>query len=58
MADDRLQDPYIQELVGEFKNKNKPISETIKERIKKAGERFYAADNISEYIEAGERKNS
>jgi len=56
MADNRLTDPYIQELVGEFQNKNKPISETIKERIKKAGERFYAADNISDYIEAGEKE--
>jgi GTP cyclohydrolase IA len=56
MANDRLQDPYIQELVGEFQNKNKPISETIRERIKKTGDRFYAADNIAKHIEAGERE--
>ena len=31
-----------------------PISKTIKERIKKAGKRFYCNDNISEYIEDGE----
>ena len=30
MADDRMQDPYIQELVGEFQNKNKPVSEKIR----------------------------
>ncbi len=35
MANDRMQDPYIQELVGEFQNKNKPVSETIRERLKK-----------------------
>ena len=56
MADDRMQDPYIQELVGEFQNKNKPISEKIRERLKKAGERFYAADNIADFIETGERE--
>ena len=54
MANDRLQDPYIQELVGEFQNKNRPISETIRERVKKTGDRFYAADNIAKHIEAGE----
>ena len=31
-----------------------PISKTIRERIKKAGKRFHANDNISEYIEDGE----
>ena len=56
MANDRMQDPYIQELVGEFQNKNKPVSETIRERLKKAGERFYAADNIADFIETGERE--
>ena len=56
MTNDRLQDPYIQELVGEFQNKNKPISEIIRERIKKTGDRFYAADNIAKHIETGERE--
>jgi GTP cyclohydrolase IA len=56
MSDDRVQDPLRQELVGEFQNRNKPISETIRERITKAGERFFAADNISKYIEKGERE--
>ena len=31
-----------------------PISKAIKDRIKKAGKRFYCNDNISEYIEDGE----
>jgi len=31
-----------------------PISKKIEERIKKAGKRFHANDNISEYIEDGE----
>ena len=31
-----------------------PISKKIKDRIKKAGKRFYCNDNISEYIEKGE----
>ena len=30
------------------------ISSKIRERIKKAGKRFHANDNISEYIEDGE----
>ena len=37
-------------------DKNKPISQQIRERITKAGERFFAADNISRYIEDGERE--
>ena len=32
-----------------------PISETIKKRIQKAGKRFHANDNISEYIKEGEK---
>ena len=31
-----------------------PISEKIKERLKKAGKRFHANDNIAEHIEDGE----
>ena len=31
-----------------------PISQKIKERIQKAGKRFHANDNISDYIEEGE----
>lgn len=34
----------------------KPISEEIRDRIKKAGKRFYAADNISNFIESGEKE--
>ena len=30
-----------------------PISEKIKERLKKAGKRFHANDNIAEHIEDG-----
>ena len=31
-----------------------PISKIIKERIKKAGKRFHANDNIADFIEDGE----
>jgi hypothetical protein len=31
-----------------------PVADRIRERIQKAGARFHANDNISEYIEAGE----
>ena len=31
-----------------------PISKAIKDRINKAGKRFYCNDNISEYIKDGE----
>ena len=34
----------------------KPVSEEIRDRIKKAGSRFYAADNISKFIESGEKE--
>lgn len=34
----------------------KPISEEIISRIKKAGKRYYAADNISQFIEPGEKE--
>jgi len=45
MSEDILKDSWMPE---------GPISETIKERIKKAGKRFHANDNISEFIEDGE----
>lgn len=32
------------------------ISETLKKRIREAGKRFYAADNISEFIQEGEKE--
>ena len=31
-----------------------PVSNKIKERLKKAGKRFHSNDNISEFIEDGE----
>ena len=31
-----------------------PVSKKIRDRLKKAGKRFHANDNISEYIEDGE----
>ena len=31
-----------------------PVSQKIKERIRKAGKRFHANDNIAEFIEDGE----
>ena len=43
--DDRLKDSWVPE---------GPISQKIKERIQKAGKRFHANDNISDYIEEGE----
>ena len=43
--DDTLKDSW---------NAKGPISKTIRDRIKKAGKRFHANDNISEYIEDGE----
>ena len=45
MSEDILKDSWVPE---------GPISKTIKNRIKKAGKRFHANDNISEYIEEGE----
>jgi GTP cyclohydrolase IA len=33
---------------------DEPVSKTIRNRIKKAGKRFHANDNIAEYIEDGE----
>ena len=35
-----------------------PVSKQIKERIQKAGKRFHANDNISEFIEKDELENS
>ena len=35
-----------------------PVSKTIKDRITKAGKRFHANDNISEYIEEGELQDN
>ena len=35
---------------------NPPISQVIVDRIKKAGARFHANDNISDYIEEGEKE--
>jgi len=43
-------------LMDTWTDKNKPISQQIRERIVKSGERFFAADNISRYIENGERE--
>ena len=51
-----IKDPIIANLVDTWDiEKNKPISEQIKNRIKKAGARFFAADNISEFILDGEK---
>ena len=43
--DDTLKDSWVPE---------GPISQKIKERLQKAGKRFHANDNISEYIQDGE----
>lgn len=41
-----------------FKNNDtkKPVSQVIAERVRDAGARFYAADNISEFIKEGEKE--
>ena len=41
--DDILKDSWV--------NKNDPISKQIRNRIKKAGDRFHCNDNISKHIE-------
>ncbi len=45
MSEDILKDSWAPE---------GPVSNKIKERIKKAGKRFHSNDNISEFIEDGE----
>ena len=45
MSEDILKDSWMPD---------EPVSKTIKNRITKAGKRFHANDNISEYIEDGE----
>jgi GTP cyclohydrolase I len=49
-------DPVVEGLIDTWTDKNKPVSEQIRERIIKAGERFFAADNISKYIEKDEKE--
>ena len=44
--DDILKDSWV--------NKNDPISKQIRNRIKKAGDRFHCNDNISKHIEDGD----
>tara|TARA_B100000700_G_C14779443_1_gene730617 strand:- start:122 stop:847 length:726 start_codon:yes stop_codon:yes gene_type:complete len=44
----------INELKDTWDNSNDPVSKKIKQRIQKAGKKFSANDNISEYIEDGE----
>jgi GTP cyclohydrolase I len=46
MSEDILKDSWMPD---------EPVSKTIKNRITKAGKRFFAADNISKYIEPGEK---
>ena len=41
-------------LKDSWDNKNDPISKQIKQRIKKAGERFHCNDNISKHIQEGD----
>ena len=50
-----MSDPYIDKIVKDFnKRDDLSVSQKIKERIQKAGVRFHANDNISEYIQEGE----
>ena len=43
-------DPLVQSLIDTWTDKSKPVSQQIRERVVKAGDRFFAADNISQYI--------
>ena len=45
MSDDILKDSWMPD---------EAVSKKIRDRLKKAGKRFHANDNISEYIEEGE----
>ena len=45
MSEDILKDSWMPDT---------PVSTKIRERIKKAGKRFHANDNIAEFIENGE----
>ena len=45
MSEDILKDSWMPD---------EAVSKRIKQRLKKAGKRFHANDNISEYIEDGE----
>ena len=49
-------DPLVQSLIDTWTDKSKPVSQQIRERITKAGKRFFAADNISKYIEKDEKE--
>ena len=46
MSEDILKDSWMPD---------EPVSKTIANRVKKAGKRYFAADNISKYIEPGEK---
>ena len=44
----------IDSLIDKWEDPKKPVSEKIRDRIKKAGERFHANDNIAKHLEEGE----
>jgi GTP cyclohydrolase I len=44
----------IDSLIDKWEDPKKPVSEKIRDRIKKAGARFHANDNISKHLEEGE----
>lgn len=52
MADDRM----IPEMIDLLNEKKTAVSVRIKNRLEEAGQRYYAADNISEYIKDGEKE--
>jgi GTP cyclohydrolase I len=47
MSDETLKDTWLPP---------EPISQTIKKRVEQAGSRYYAANNISEFIKEGEKE--
>jgi len=52
MADDRM----IPEMIDLLNEKKTAVSVRIRNRLEEAGQRYYAADNISEYIKDGEKE--
>ena len=44
----------IDSLIDKWEDPKKPVSEKTRDRIKKAGERFHANDNIAKHLEEGE----
>ena len=46
----------IEEILKDTWSPPEPVSETIKKRITESGQRFWASDNIAEFIQEGEKQ--